>query len=218
MKSLFPLLTALALLAAGGLVHGLWTERWHGHLDVELAAERLAACPVDVGDWKGEEIELDRDELRQARVAGYWARRFTRQHSEITVSAILLCGQPGPMAVHTPDVCYSGAGYELTAPPVRCTVDIGAGRPAEAWAGKFRKFEANVPTYLRVFWAWHGSDGWQAADFPRLKFARAGVLYKLYVLRELPSNAERLPDDPCLDFLRQLLPALEPALYPSERE
>jgi hypothetical protein len=217
MKRTFPLFAALALLTAGGLVHGLWTERWHRRPDVGQAAERLAGCPVSVGEWQGEEMALDQEELRQARVAGHWARRFTHKRSATTVSAILLCGQAGPMAVHTPEVCYRGAGYELTTPPTKCRVALGPGRPpAEAWGGKFRKFEANVPTYLCVFWTWYGNDGWEAADYPRLKFARARVLYKLYLLRELPSNAERLSDDPCLDFLKQLLPALEPFLSSSD--
>ena len=65
---------------------------------------------------------------------------------------------------------------------------------------------------LRIFWTWFGDGTWQAPDSPRLTFAHLPVLYKLYVVRELPPRPERLEQDPSLDLLQQLLPALASVL------
>ena len=43
-------------------------------------------------------------------------------------------------------------------------------------------------------------------------FAHLPALYKLYAIRELPPRQERLDEDPSLDLLQQLLPALAEAL------
>jgi hypothetical protein len=65
---------------------------------------------------------------------------------------------------------------------------------------------------LRIFWTWFGDGTWRAPESPRLAFAPLPALYKLYVVRELPPRGERSEDDPSLDLLRRLLPALGRAL------
>jgi hypothetical protein len=116
------------------------------------------------------------------------------------------------MCVHRPEHCYRGAGYDLLADPIRCT--IAGERPAECWTTRFRKEEPSGDVTLRIFWAWFDGERWRAPDSPRLAFAHLSALYKLYAIRELPARPERPEQDPTLDLLRQLLPALANALRP----
>ncbi|MGH9677772.1 MAG: hypothetical protein ACRD36_11775, partial [Candidatus Acidiferrum sp.] len=55
-------------------------------------------------------------------------------------------------------------------------------------------------------------SGWSAPDDARTRFARAPVLHKLYVMRELNSLAEPVKDDAGLAFLHALLPVLDAKL------
>ena len=42
-------------------------------------------------------------------------------------TALILCGRPGPVSIHTPDVCYRGLGYEPTGSPSRWDSRVEAG-------------------------------------------------------------------------------------------
>lgn len=192
-----------------GLVHGLWSQRWQPSEGLADAVTRTERVPLTVGDWDGSEEEMDPDLLRQARLESCWMRRYTNRQTGAAVTALLMCGRPGPVSVHTPNSCYRGAGFEPLAAQTRFTV---AG--ADFWTAKFRKADAALPVTLRILWAWNDGGGWLAPDHPRLEFARRGALYKLYVLREMSSPAERLEEDPCAEFLRCLLPVLDKALSP----
>ena len=47
------------------------------------------------------------------------------------------------------------------------------------------------------------------------EFARSPALYKLYVIREMPRENEPLEEDPSVEFLRALTPALQKSLFPA---
>lgn len=207
-----PLLIGLLIVAVVALVQGRWTQRWEKSIDLEAAVQRLAEAPGDLGSWKAEVSELEADALAAAGARGSWVRRYTDERTGASVQIILLCGRPGPMSVHRPEHCYRGAGYDMLADPVHCT--IPGERPADGWTTRFRKEEPSGDVTLRIFWTWFGGDGWRAPDSPRLVFAHLPALYKLYAIRELPSRPERPEQDPTLDLLRQLLPALTDALRP----
>src|SRR4051812_24487116 len=108
---LAPVLTGFALVLLAGLVHGLWTQRWHRSAELETAAARLTHLPQAVGDWKGEPVELDAQDLAASGAAGYWMERFTHRRTGAVVTLVLLCGRPGPLSVHRPEYCYRGAGF-----------------------------------------------------------------------------------------------------------
>lgn len=207
-----PLLIGLLIVAVVALVQGRWTQRWEKSVDLEAAVQRLAEAPGDLGSWKAEVSDLEADALAAAGAQGSWVRRYTDERTGASVQIILLCGRPGPMSVHRPEHCYRGAGYDMLADPVHCT--IPGERPAECWTTRFRKEDASGDVTLRIFWTWLGDDGWRAPDSPRLAFAHLPALHKLYAIRELPSRPERPEQDPTLDLLRQLLPALSRALRP----
>jgi hypothetical protein len=215
MRHFLPLTAGALLLLSAGVVHGLWTNRWAEQGDLERATARLPGVPLTFGGWRGQDLELPKD--ARSALAGSIARRYVHPSTGKTVTLYIGCGRPGPTSVHTPDVCYAGTGFRSEAPQ-RYLLPAAAGQAGgEFWTAHFQKTQAAAQSHLRIFWAWRGegADRWQVSDNPRVTFARYSVLFKLYVLREMASPTEPLADDPCLDFLKALLPELDRQLFPA---
>jgi hypothetical protein len=210
---LLPLGVAFLVLVVTGLVHGLWTGRWHTSHDLELAAESVHDVPLAVGDWEGKAEESDAESFQQAGAAGYWTRRYRFGDEQVTV--ILMCGRPGRLSVHTPNDCYRGAGYEMVErAPVRQTVRSGKGGEAgEFWTARFQKADGATASQIRIYWAWKAAGSWQAPDQPRWVFRGNDFLYKLYVIREAADDDVGPTADPAQTFLSQMLPALRQSLF-----
>jgi hypothetical protein len=212
-----PLAIALTLVIAAGLVHGRWTQRWSPSRAVEDAVVRLEGVPMILGDWQGRPLQLDREELAVAGIAGSVARRYENHRVNAAVSVLLVCGRPGSISVHTPDICYAGAGFEPIRPVGVLSLPLKPSGPPETFRDAvLGKTTMAVPTYLRILWSWSAAGAWETPDNPRLAFAPRQVLYKLYVIREMATSDERIDDDPSTEFLRILLPALERSLFGHE--
>ena len=215
MLRLFPAWLGVALVVAFGLAEGLWANRWRTSDAPQRAAERLAEVPLTVGDWQGEARELDARQVAMAEVSGHLWRRYVNRRTGAAVTVLLVCGPPGPVALHPPEICYAGAGYRLVAEKVRRAVPVEAlPAPPEFWVARFQ-LDGAVPRPLRIYWAWNGGGGWEASDNPRVAFARAGALYKLYVIRELSRPDEPPEADPAREFMKSFLPQLQGRLFPA---
>src|SRR5689334_19742854 len=103
---------AAALLVAAGIVHGFWTDRWSASGDLTEARLRLQNVPLTVGDWEGEEIEVKAGQAGPG-VAGCLQRRYFNRRLGATVVLALVNGRPGPVATHTPEVCYGASGFQV---------------------------------------------------------------------------------------------------------
>jgi hypothetical protein len=209
MSRLLLLLIVAAVLLVDGYVYGLWTGRWHESHELQEAAARLDRLPLTVGDWQGTPKELDPKAVKIAQFAGYTVRRYENRRTGSAVSLLVACGRPGPLAVHTPQICFPGAGYRMTGEPTRSTLDLPGGAAAEYWTTTFKNGDDTVPEQVRVVWLWNAKGAWSAPDNPRWQFAGLPVLYKIYVTQEyLPRNEETDGDD-CRAFLREIIPELD---------
>jgi hypothetical protein len=212
---LTPSKVGLVLVLLSGLLHGWWTQRWQESRALEDAVIRLDDVPMTVGAWRGNDEALDAEQVSHAGLAGGWMRRYVQPQTGTTLTVLLLCGQPGPTAVHTPEWCYRGVGY-LPDRPERQTLPLPPDQPpAECWVGQFRKQDGVVWAGLRIHWSWSSTGAWRAPDYPRLAFARYPVLFKLYVVRELSLPGETADEDPVTGFLEDFLPQLNACLFPT---
>jgi hypothetical protein len=216
MKRILPVLTAVILLVASGVVHGLRTDRWGSAADVQAAAARLEAVRPKLGDWESEPVKVDTPQLEAAEVVGYLSRRYKHRFKGSEVIVLVVCGRAGPISVHPPEICYQGAGYGLVEARQKYQVPGDDVTPAaDLWTADFTR-QGPDPDPLRVFWAWSTDGQWTAPEDPRFTFAASGVLYKLYLVRRLnKSLKEPLKEDPSLDLLQVLLPELQRCLSPS---
>lgn len=216
MLRILSIASAFLLLAASGVSHRLWTGSWTVSGEPGLSAARLAEVPATIGDWVGADQEMDARQLARAEAAGYLSRRYVQRGTGAEVSVFIICGRPGPVAVHTPDICYTGLGFQIAGKPELYPVETDADAPSTAFfRGNFEKADPVAPARLRIYWAWKAGPGWQAATHPRLTFGGFPALYKLYlVYRPLPGDKFD-EHDPCQDFMHDLLPALEKVLSPA---
>jgi hypothetical protein len=202
MMRAISLIVAVLLLATSGIVQGLWTDRWGVSTELEAAAARLETIPMVVGEWHAEEERpISDEELTKAEALGHISRTY-RHRIKGEVDLLLLCGRPGPIAVHTPDICFRGNGFKLEG-------DAKSVPMAQGDFGMIRVGKAKLlAEHLRVFWSWNSGKGWSVPKNPRITFAGNKFLYKLYVVRtEKPD--ESVNDDPAVEFLQILLPTLE---------
>lgn len=207
-RRLWPFLTAGCILVAAAAAHGLRTDRWGASPDVKAAADRLDTLPLRIGDWEGEAVAIPPGHLAASNAAGITTRRYTHRYTRAEVTAMVVCGRPGPVAVHTPDVCYQGAGFVPGPAQAQPLLD-----GSSAWVADFKK-GGPEPVALRIRWAWNDGRGWTASGSPRTEFARSKVLYKLYLVRPVPHGGD--PTPPELDLAKELLPALQAVIAPPQ--
>jgi hypothetical protein len=202
-------LVAAALLLGSGAVHySLATDSEQ----LDRASARVAEAPRVVGRWHARDEPTDDASFAQAGAKHYWMRTYTHQDTKASVLAILMCGRSGRMAVHTPEVCYRGAGYELHQDAAPFTL---GGEAGQLWMARFTK-KGVAPSELRLYWGWNARGQWEAPSSPRWRFRGEPFLYKLYVSRDITSSPGAAPDtDAEVDFLRQFVPALERTLFAS---
>lgn len=208
-----PILVSIVLIASFGVVHGFYTDRWGPSGQLEQALSGLERVPSEINGWTGQDQEHDPEELIRAGIRGGIFRRYSSSRTKESVSFLIVCGRGGPISVHTPDICYTGAGYRQLETEVMREVASGDGSIHTFKVARFVKPGAVVPTQLEIFWSW-SRDGvnWQAPENPRLALARSRALYKMYVIREFmpKSRLESVPS--CENFIREALPVIRQAL------
>ena len=209
-----PLL-AILLTCSTGYIYGRLSQRWGTPVDLLAAADQLRTLPKSIGDWQMlEELPIAENVLQALECPGYANRRYVNQKTGDTVSIAIMIGPPGPIAVHTPEVCYSSRAYGIEDPRTEAAFPTEANggdppRTQSLWKVTFRDNRMAIDQ-LRVYYAWatgkNGSTGgaWRAASRPRYEFAGEPVLYKLQLAGLLTSDASEKERDPCHQFLEDL--------------
>jgi hypothetical protein len=220
---LLPLAFAAVLIP--GLVHGLWTGRWGSSEQLEHFAARLSDVPTVLGDWKGEDLPPDERQNARSELTRSLTRVYRNRTTGQEIVIFLGCGRPGPVALHTPDVCYVGAGCRLNGPEQRQT--FAQKKPHAESEFKTAAFTKSTPLgeqLIQVYWAWSADGLWQAPAVPRFTFGREPALYKLYVQYAFAADAQRVTDAQrkeldvgCREFINLLLPELQKALFAPDR-
>lgn len=195
----------LILVCSAGTVHGVWTDRWKPSQALQDALAQMEQVPAAFGDWTSTTNEIEPEAMASAGIRGYVYRTYRHTRKGTVVSVLLVCGQGGPICVHTPDVCYAGSGYQMAAGQKRLTV----AEDKDFWTCQFDKSDSLVPERLQFFWSWSTNlVKWRAPDNPRWNLARYPAVYKLYIVRHLTQKA-KTNDEPIRDFLNAFLPELE---------
>lgn len=205
-----------AILLGTGVVHGLWTDRWSLSAEPHTSAAKLADVPMNVGEWEGEDLPPPpAQHMVIGEIAAAVNRKYTNRKTGQVMTIMIICGRPGPIAQHPPDVCFGGIGFHAVR-TTRTTISEGLSKPASFWAGDFIKADADVPTRLRIFWSWAaaGSGGtWLAPSSSRFTFATYPALYKLYIIHAMGREEETVDEDSARGLILALLPELQRVLF-----
>jgi exosortase len=218
-RAAIPLLIAITIVLWSGVTQGRWSGRWKVSQEVELAVARLKRIPLAIGEWRGNPQHVEPRAMIAAGLDGLLIRRFQNMRTGRTIDVVLVCGRPGPVSVHTPDICYPAAGYEMTqAKMVTFSEQIGTPNvPVEFIRADFGRQGAFPPEHLRIYWSLGAAGAWRVPSSPRLAFASLPFLYKMYLFYQSAGDNDPVEEESFADFLRRLVPELEKALFPSDR-
>ena len=167
------IIIAAAFLVGVGYVHGKWTNRWGPSPEIAALTARFESVPMEIGDWTATPFEIGLPERKLAGAEAYLARVYTNPGRGATVSVLLIGGLPGKISTHTPEICYTAAGYDLGTPSAYDRRYSQDGRQAHLRTALAIRGLAD-PDALRIFWTWHASTGWAAPGNPAWHSRRRG--------------------------------------------
>jgi hypothetical protein len=199
------LTAGVGITIATGVVCGRASQRWGAVPDLVAAGDHLKTLPKQIGSWQlVEEEEMGSAEIQMLSCAGYVNRKYADQQTGDVVSLAIYVGPPGPIAVHTPEVCYSSRDF--TAEGARKRVEFaGANDLTHAlWNTRFRSNNA-IGERLTVYYGWLADNEWNATESPRFAFAGSPMLFKLQIAANMPASDEAGQQDPCRNFLQALM-------------
>lgn len=215
MKRLIPymgLAAAVGMTLAAGAIHGHLTNRWGEPPDLAAAAEKLQGIPDEFGDWQLRESKpLGEGVVRMLQCSGYINRIYANELTGSVVSVAILAGPPGPISVHTPEICYSSRDHTIEESPQRFTVRATEVPGEEFWGMTFRSNDL-IGGRLRVCYAWSAGEPWSAPSQPRITFSGKPLLCKMQLATHLPPSGTTQPEDPSVTFLKEFLPVLDRAV------
>jgi hypothetical protein len=201
----YAVIGAVILAAVGVGGYGLFRPGpAPGFTPAEMAA-KLAAVPRKIGPWEGVDQPVSEKALRTAEAQAHLSRAYTHETTGETVTVLVLYGEPAGLGAHTPEVCYSGIGFEACGRSVKLAVPD---TPAELWAARFERNTGREA--VDVVWGWGVNGVWSAADNPRFTFANHRMIFKLYAQQSLNVHSPTsLPAVKISPFLTPFLRALD---------
>jgi hypothetical protein len=206
---LIAVMASLALILAGGILHGQLSNRWGIPVDVVELGNKLQLIPTDIGPWKaGSELELPQSTLTLLECKGYLHRTYVHQGTGEVINVAVTFGPKGPIAVHTPEVCYSSRDVTQTNQRASVPMEYDGFKNTFWTLG----FQANTidKAKLSVAYAWSDGGDWVAAERPR--FWRTDYLYKI----QTATQAVGAKEDSTSDFMRVFLPELRKQMRTSK--
>jgi hypothetical protein len=206
---LFPLAVVLvvALTLLAGVLQGRMSNRWGPSPDTLAAARELERIPHEFGDWRLKASEdLSKGTREMLQCVGYFVRRYENQRTGDIVSVTLLLGPPGPIAAHTPEICFPSQNYQSRNQRQQVAIPGASGGENLFWSLDYKMNDIRGDL-LRVYYAWSAGGRWEAPeDDARFAFAGRPYLYKIQLSGLLPPGAIPSSRDPCAAFLRAFVP------------
>lgn len=108
-------IAATVMMLVFGLTHlVLATILYTPVTTVPIAPDALDGLPLQIGDWTGVDVPLDKSIVRRTDSDAYINRRYSRGNGLGSISLYVCCGVNIRMLiVHRPQNCYSAAGWTL---------------------------------------------------------------------------------------------------------
>jgi len=206
-KTLLQRLMIITGIAAFAIVFPTWLEgRSHHGISDQQLAENLCEFPKQFGDWESvSEEPLTPVVERILRCYGYVNRVYWNSKTGDRVSLAILYGPRGPMAVHTPEICYSSRGRVPNGKPEE-VVPGGNIKGHSFWRLDFKN-PSSKSSDMEVWYAWSDGNEWIASDYPR--FWTTQSLFKIQLSSPCGASDEA---SACENFLQNAVPALKACL------
>jgi hypothetical protein len=196
---------AVALILGGGALYGSYSQRWGPPADLVAMGQTVEQMPAQIGEWSliGES-PMEKSALAMLECAGYVNRRYQHRDTGQIVNLAIIVGPPGPIAVHTPEICFSSRDYDQQSERERTSLKSAQGGKHSFWRLGFDTKNV-LANKLRVYYAWSLGPEWMASESPRYEFAANSALYKLQLSAEIPPGELGDNEDPGREFLQALI-------------
>ncbi len=198
----------------GGWLQGRMTSGWGADGQLAAAGKRLdAPLGEHIGNWRLlHKSEFPADVVRMLQCPAHVSRTYIHQQTGDTVSVDVIVGPPGPISVHTPEICYSSQDFVISSERTPITVADRTNGEHTLWQVSLEPREGSAPPQ-RVLYAWGNGTAWTATGDPRFAHAGEPYLYKIQLAG--PPADEAAEFDPCHDFLQSFLPEVQKHLVPT---
>ena len=211
---LIALLLVVSTTIVSAAVAGRLSNRWGVSATAEEAGVQLLKVPKNVGEWQlRKESELNETALNLLQCNAYLYRTYERPGTGDFVVVALLLGPPGPISVHTPEVCYPAREYDVK--ESRKQIKFAGGKGQTLWSTLFQSKTVDAQL-LQVAYAWSDGGEWQAFDDARWPNLGKSHLYKIQIAA-MSGDVDRKPDVVCNDFLEDFLPLTSQHLVAATR-
>ncbi len=78
---------------------------------------RVASIPLQLGDWVGQDVPLDKRTYQMLETQDILYRRYRSDSERSPVDLSIVLSRGNRKAFHPPEVCYVGSGYHLDRRP-----------------------------------------------------------------------------------------------------
>ena len=108
-------MTAGILMIISGVGYRVLAARLASPVDATvISLEELKKLPLQIGDWKGQDVALDEAIVRATDTDAHLNRRYLRQNGLDSIGLYIAYGaRARDLMPHRPEVCYIGAGWTL---------------------------------------------------------------------------------------------------------
>lgn len=184
------LLACIGLTVFSGILRGRIDSRW-GREEMTASAERIESMPKTLGMWHADELsKLSDSASRMLRCEGNVVGSYVEESTGHQVSMVFLVGPTGPLAVHTPEVCYGSNNFSVVENRAQKIITDVDGTDHEFSVITFKENRAGN-RLLRVYYAWNYDGNWRSPAHPRTSFAGRPMLHKIQIATHaLTTNGE----------------------------
>lgn len=195
---------------ASGIAYGWLDGRWVAPADLRPVVDGLSELPESVGDWGLlKKDTLSENIVNTLRCYGYCNRTYVNVKTGTQVTVAVLFGPRGPIAVHTPEICYSSAGVTPKGPRKPVTVEAN-NLNHTVWQLELMSKMDGSPS-LEVHYAWSDGNQWFASEHPR--FWPANKLFKIQ-LASSPTPPGQASES--IEFLKVFFPSIQEIISKSK--
>ncbi|MBX3415393.1 MAG: exosortase-associated EpsI family protein [Pirellulales bacterium] len=218
-KFILPVAVVIVMMAACTVLQGRWSERWGAPATPQLNdwTARLQQVPLEFGDWEGQEVAGNPEQLKASGAVGGVGRAYKNRETGDTVSVFLVCGTSRKVTAHTPDKCYVAAGFRMgPINPDTVELDAGSASAAQFFTAPFQKNEEIESQRIRILWGWSADGDWIApgtGTTHKIALSRYPALFKLYVFGDCKTMEQSVHETACDEFVRDFIPVLNEVLF-----
>jgi hypothetical protein len=200
----------LALASAG--VRWVRADRYAELIEAgELPPFPLDELPMSYGPWHGKDAKMDSEVARATGASGMVSREYVNERTGVRLSVVVLYGPASKVFIHSPELCYPGAGFRAVEGPLIQKIAVGE-RKLPFASLLYEKGFGSVRDRRQVYYSWGFGGRWSPAALKQKEVDRLPGMFKVHVERRAGMYEQIDLNDPCIGFLELLLADLEPRI------